>query len=214
MPSAIFITSGGYDPDKGKLVKDPYLGDVPSIGACRPDLRKQLRPGDHIFVISGKLRHGKNEPGLPQYVMGGFEAAERLHACEAFIRFPEQRLHRDELGRLVGNVIVDDFGHQSPLDRHRVKTIEARFENYIVGRNPVYLQTASQIALGREETVAALCDILKKNGARPIDLVCRAGARLSDTQVDQLRQWLLSIQRRRPAAENSQTEPSRKVTKK
>lgn len=40
----IFITKSGYDPGAGKHVKDPYLGDIPTIGACRPDLRKRVEP--------------------------------------------------------------------------------------------------------------------------------------------------------------------------
>ena len=69
MVGKIFITRSGYDPQLGKHVKDPYLGPNPTLGACRPDVRKQLQQGDHIFVVSGKI------PVAPQYVMGGFEIA-------------------------------------------------------------------------------------------------------------------------------------------
>jgi hypothetical protein len=54
MIGKIFITRSGYDPQLGKHVKDPYLGANPTLGACRPDVRRQLNEGDHIFVISGK----------------------------------------------------------------------------------------------------------------------------------------------------------------
>ncbi len=30
----IYITSTGYDPEHGKSLKDPYLGDVPTLGGC------------------------------------------------------------------------------------------------------------------------------------------------------------------------------------
>lgn len=43
MIGKIFITRSGYDPQLGKHVKDPYLGDCPTLGACRPDIRKQLQ---------------------------------------------------------------------------------------------------------------------------------------------------------------------------
>lgn len=60
MIGKIFITRTGYDPQLGKHVKDPYLGPCPTLAACRPDFRKQFRKqlqkGDHIFVISGKIR--------------------------------------------------------------------------------------------------------------------------------------------------------------
>ncbi len=45
MIGKIFVTSSGYDPEKGKDVKDPYLGANPSLGACRPDIRKKLQKG-------------------------------------------------------------------------------------------------------------------------------------------------------------------------
>jgi len=88
MVGKIFITRSGYDPQLGKHVKDPYLGPCPTLGACRPDVRKQLTQGDHIFVISGKI------PVAPQYVMAGFEVAAKIDALTAFQQFPEQRLHR------------------------------------------------------------------------------------------------------------------------
>ena len=65
MVGNIFITSTGYDPQLGKHVKDPYLGPQPTLGACRPDIRRRLALGDHICVISGKV------PGANQFVMGG-----------------------------------------------------------------------------------------------------------------------------------------------
>ncbi len=48
MVGKIFITRSGYDPQLGKHAKDPYLGPNPTLGACRPDVRKQLTRGDHI----------------------------------------------------------------------------------------------------------------------------------------------------------------------
>src|SRR5262245_7163402 len=101
MIGKIFITRSGYDPQLGKLVKDPYLGPTPTLGACRPDVRRQLSSGDHIFVISGKVL------GANQFVMGGFEIESKMDATEAYRLYPEQRLRRLEDGQLVGNIIVD-----------------------------------------------------------------------------------------------------------
>lgn len=56
MIGKIFVTSSGYDPQLGKHVEDPYLGPEPSLGDCRPDVRRQVKMGDHLFVISGKPR--------------------------------------------------------------------------------------------------------------------------------------------------------------
>ena len=79
MIGKIFITSSGYDPQLGRHVKDPYLGPNASLGACRPDFRRQVNKGDHIFVISGKL------PNVRQFVMGGFEVAAKTQ-CAASVR--------------------------------------------------------------------------------------------------------------------------------
>lgn len=100
MVGKIFITLTGYDPQLGKHVKDPYLGPNPSLGACRPDIRKQLSRGDHIFVISGKV------PFANQFVMGGFEIAEKIDALTAYHQFPEQRLQTRTDGQLTGNIII------------------------------------------------------------------------------------------------------------
>jgi hypothetical protein len=78
MKGKIFITRSGYDPQLGKHVKDPYLGPCPTLGACRPDIRRQLVEGDHIFVISGKI------PDFNQFVMGGFEIESKMPATEAY----------------------------------------------------------------------------------------------------------------------------------
>ena len=83
MKGKIFVTSSGFDPEKGKDVKDPYLGPNPSLGACRPDIRKQLQKRDQIFVVSGKIRN------VAQFVIGGFEIEEKISALEAYHRFPE-----------------------------------------------------------------------------------------------------------------------------
>jgi hypothetical protein len=106
MIGKIFITRTGYDPERGKHVKDPYLGPTPTLGACRPDIRKQLRIGDHIFTISGKVL------GVKQFVMGGFEIDSKIPAAEAYKLFPDQRLRQLEDGQLTGNIIVNSRGEQ------------------------------------------------------------------------------------------------------
>src|SRR4051794_9630871 len=112
MIGKIFVTSSGYDPEEGKDVKDPYLGPKSSLGACRPDIREKLQKGDHVFVVSGKVRK------VDQFVIGGFEIEEKITAIEAFERFPEQRLVLLPNGQVSGNVIVTADGKQHPLDDH------------------------------------------------------------------------------------------------
>lgn len=194
MIGKIFITSSGYDPQLGKHVKDPYLGKTPSLGACRPDIRRQVKAGDHLFVISGKL------PNVRQYVMGGFEVVQKIDAQVAFQRFPDQRLRLREDGQLTGNIIVDASGAQHELDKHDPKTFVRRLPNYIVGANPVALIKPEEISLGREQTLDVLRDIFKRNGASPWDIVGHYGAQLTEDQVTQLHAWLLSLKRVNKAA--------------
>jgi hypothetical protein len=187
MVGRIFITRSGYDPQLGKHVKDPYLGACPTLGACRPDIRRQLEKGDHIFVISGKI------PEANQFVMGGFEIQSKIHTIEAYRLFPDLRLRLRDDGQLTGNIIVQPDGTQHELDDHN--SFSRRIENYVVGTNLISLITPEEITEGRKQTLDALRDILRKNGNSPFDVVGRFGTRLTDKQVLQLREWLAAVKR-------------------
>jgi hypothetical protein len=156
MIGKIIITRTGYDPQLGKHVKDPYLGPCPTLGACRPDLRQQLNVDDYIFVVSGKVQ------GAEQFVMGGFQIAEKIHASEAYERFPHLRLRKLEDGQLTGNIIVDADGRQHELDDH--EKFEKRIENYIVGKNLIALSTPCEITEGRQHTLEILRRVFRSNG--------------------------------------------------
>ena len=188
MIGKIFITRSGYDPERGKHVKDPHLDGTPTLGACRPDIRRQLQIGDHIFAISGKI------DGFEQFVMGGFEIASKITAAEAFRLLPDQRLRQLDDGQLTGNIIVNARGEQHKLDRH--DAFERRIQNYVIGKNLLAVRTPNEILLGRKETVEALGDILERKGRSPIDVVTRFGTRLTEKQVLRLREWLSSIAKR------------------
>jgi len=185
MIGKIFITRHGYDPQLGKHVKDPYLGKNPSIGACRPDIRRILHRGDHLFVISGKVS------GANQFVMGGFEVADKIPAIEAYYDFPEQRLRKLPNGELAGNIIVNDMGMQHSLDNH--DKFERRVQNYVVGTNPLALETDAEISCGRNQTMEVLCEIFKQKAVTPIELLGRNSRNLNEGQVKDLRNWLSSI---------------------
>lgn len=185
MVGKIFITRSGYDPQLGKHVKDPFLGDSPSLGACRPDIRKALKEGDHIFTISGRI------PDAPQYVMGGFEIAQKIDALAAFNLFPEQRLQQREDGQLTGNIIIDSSGQQHELDDH--SSFDRRIKNYVIGRNVIALTELREIEEGRKQTLDALQEIIKKPGKSPFEVVGRFGTTLKEPQIEQLRNWLLTI---------------------
>ena len=187
MTGKIFITRAGYDPQLGKHVKDPYLGPRPTLGACRPDIRRKLEKGDHIFVISGKV------PEFNQFVMAGFEIESKISAteAEAYRLFPEHRLRRREDGQLTGNIIVRADGRQHELDDH--SSFDARIKNYVVGTSLIALATPEEIAKGRRQTLDALRAILHKGGSSPFAIVGRFGTQLTEKQVLELREWLETL---------------------
>ena len=187
MVGKIFITRTGYDPQLGKHVKDPYLGPKPTLGACRPDVRRQLSEGDHIFVVSGKVQ------GAEQFVMSGFEIDTKINAVKAYERYPQHRLRRRSDGQLTGNIIVDASGRQHELDNHT--SFASRIENYVLGKNHIALQTSPEIAQGRAETLEVLQEILRKKGNSAIQLLGRWGTLLTEAQVLRLRAWLARIKR-------------------
>ena len=155
MIGKIFITRTGYDPQMGRHIKEPFLsGETATFGACRPDIRKQLGSGDHVFLISGKVK------GYDQFVVGGFEIDKQISVSQAYQDFPEQRLRQSGDGRLAGNIVVDSVGAKHPLDDHRVDTFGKRIENYTVGKNVIVLEEEEEISRGREQTMDALQDIM------------------------------------------------------
>lgn len=190
MSSYIFI-SPRSDPGMGHPLADPLLtsGSRPTMGSCRPDLRRLVRPGDQIFVISGSMG-----PKHRQYVIGGLEIAEKLEdQLSALRKFPENAL-RFEAGKKIGNIIVTPDGHQHPQDTHKAETFENRIKNYLVGCNPVVLETPREVELGRERTVEILSNLFNRSGPRVAQVVGRH-RKLSDEQADRLRRELLNIKR-------------------
>ena len=180
----MFIASSGYDPEKGKPIKDPTLENTPTFGACMPNIRKQAQPGDSIFVISGKI------PDNPQYIIGVLDVAEKIHATEAYKRFPEHHLFKRTDHQLTGNIIVNAQGEQHFLDNHN--NFDKRLENYIVGENPIVLSDSSEIEKGREGTLEMLKTLFNKDGKMPRDIIGRM-RKLDEEQVKKLKAWLLSL---------------------
>jgi hypothetical protein len=188
--SYIFI-SPRSDPGMGRPLADPLLtsGSRPTMGTCRPDLRRLVRPGDQIFVISGSMG-----PKHRQYVIGGLEIAEKLaDQLAALEKFPENAL-RFDAGKKMGNIIVTPDGYQHPQDTHPPETFEKRIKNYLVGQNPVVLETPREIELGRERTIDILSGLFNRSGPRVAQIVGRH-RKLTDEQADRLRRELLDIKR-------------------
>jgi hypothetical protein len=195
MIGKIYVTSSGYDPEKGKDVKDPYLGPKSSLGACRPDIREQLQKGDNVFVVSGKVRN------VAQFVIGGFEIEEKITAIEAYERFPEQRLVLLPNGQVSGNVIVTADGKQHPLDHH--DQFARRIQNYLVGTNTIALLTPEEMAEGRLRTLEILRDVFGLKGDSIRELMGR-NRNLSEEQVLKLRAHLEAVK----SAANKPLEPA------
>jgi len=189
MKGYVFITSSGYDPSQGKHVKDPYLGAKPTLGGCMPNIRRLVVPGDHIFVVSGKVK------GLQQYLFANFEVEEKINALAAYKKYPDLRLQKREDGQLTGNVIVDARGRQHPLDGHdklNPAKFERRIENYVVGCNLVALTAPEEVQRGRDESLPILRTVLRREGSSPLKVMGR-WSKLDGDQVQELRQWLISL---------------------
>ncbi|MBB6562935.1 hypothetical protein HNP48_005652 [Acidovorax soli] len=178
MSSYIFV-SPGSDPGAGLALVDPMLSSSkPSMGTCRPDLRRMVKPGDHIFVISGS--RGRT---IPQYVIGGMQIDKKLDdQLEALRRHPENALRFDGKQR-TGNIIALPDGTQDPRDHH--DKFESRIKNYILGKDPVMLETPKEVELGRDRSVGILSKILEVPGYRMQQVVGRS-RKLSTMQVDRL----------------------------
>ena len=187
MSSYIFV-SPGSDPGAGLALVDPMLSSPkPTMGTCRPDLRRMVKPGDHIFVVSGS--RGRT---YRQYVIGGMQIDEKLEdQIEALRRLPENALSFE--GRQKhGNIIALPDGTQHPRDRH--SNFESRIKNYVLGKNPVVLETPREVELGRERSVDILSELFDRSGSR-IQQVMGRSRKLSDAQAERLRRALEDIKR-------------------
>lgn len=188
MSGYIFV-SPGSDPGMGHPLTDPILraGVRPTMGTCRPDLRRLVQLGGEIFVISGSM--GKP---VKQYVVGGFEVDSKLESqLAAYEQFPEHRLRFDDSGQRQGNIIVTADGEHDPRDDHT--NFNRRIRHYLVGTNPVVLETAKEVALGREHSLRILAEIFDRPQAESIREIVGRMRKLSDAQADRLRSALLEL---------------------
>lgn len=152
-----------------------------------PPIRRLVVPGDYVFVVSGTTK------GVQQYVVGGFQVAEKIDALAAYNRFPENRLRLNDEGKVVGNVLIDGSGNQHPLDTHSPDNFAGRFKNYLVGINPVALETPAEVARGRDQTLDRLASILDKQRANRVIDVMGRWAKLDASQIEKTLDWLKGI---------------------
>lgn len=184
MKGYIYTMYAGADPGHGWVMNDPIFADTPTLGACVPHIRRVVQPGDYLFVVSGRVT------GERQFVVGGFEVAEKISALTAHRRFPQNRLRLDDGGQVLGNIIVNSRGCHHALDDH--DNFAQRIENYIVGSDPIVLQTPSQQRTARSETIDFLGRLFGKTGSRVYDVIGRH-RKLDERQVNEMLLWLKDL---------------------
>jgi len=187
MKGYIYSMSADADPGKGWVMTDPIFQPKPTLGACMPNIRRLVVPGDYIFVVSGRI------PDVRQYVVGGFRVDQIIDALAAYKRFPENRLRESERGGVLGNVIVDENGNHHPKDNH--SNFERRVENYIVGGDPIYLDGPAEIQRSREASIPFLSRMFATSGSTAIEVMTR-WRKLNENQIDDLLVWMRGIKGR------------------
>lgn len=185
MKGYIYTMFQGADPGIGWHQTDPIFRPVATMGACMPNIRRAVDIEDFIFAVSGRVKSHK------QFVVGGFQVAEKINALAAYERFPEYRQMKIEDGTLRGNIIVDANGLRSKVDYHS-GSLESRIENYVIGKNPVEIAAPKAIEIAREETVNVLSDIFEKGGKTPYEIMGR-WRKLNDRQIAKLIDWMNSV---------------------
>lgn len=65
-------------------------------------------------------------------------------------------------------------------------------DNYIVGKDPIVLDTPEEVSRARKETLSTLKGIFNRDGDTVFKIIGR-GRRLSSEQVEQMRRWLSGI---------------------
>ena len=184
MKGYVYKMFQGADPGAGWQMTDPLFGATPTMGACRPDIRRAVEKGDYIFPISGRVTNV-----LP-HVVGAFAVDEKINALAAYSRFPQNRMTQDESGHLSGNIIVDAKGEHLPFDYHENHL--RRIDNYIVGTEPIYFDQQGEIEKAKAETVLMLNSIFGKNETSVFKIIGR-GRRLDHVQVRELLDWMNKI---------------------
>lgn len=162
-----------------------------------PNVRRWAAVGDWIFIVTGRI------PEADQYLIGGLQVAEKIHALEAYERLPQNRLRRDPQGRVTGNIIVRPDGSHDPLDWHAGSGFKERAENFIIGGDSLALTTAAEVEIGRRETLPLLAGIKRRSEARRvIDAIGRM-SRLDALETRAVIKWLEDVKRRAAGASRS-----------
>jgi hypothetical protein len=187
MKGYVYIMYPGADPGNGWTMSDPILAPRPTLGACVPNIRRAVSPGDWIFPISGRVR------GVQQYVVGGMRVKEKIDAFAALERFPENRQRKSEGGQLVGNIIISKDGKQNPDDYHT--NFEKRLANYLVGDKSVVVDTPEAIERARVQTAKFLGGMFDcPEAASPHQAIGRV-RKLTGEQVEETLEWINKLKK-------------------
>jgi hypothetical protein len=187
MKGYIYTMFKGADPSQGWNLTDPIYGRVPTLGACMPNIRRLVEKGDFIFTISGQV------VGASQYIVGGFEVEEKISALAAFKRLPGNRQKKMSDGTLRGNIIVDKNGKRVETDYHA--NFEKRVENYVIGKNPVVIETPKEVEIARAETADILADVFQVEKSQKASEMIGRWRKLDGEQIELMRERILEIKK-------------------
>lgn len=189
MKGYIYTMFQGADPGAGWKMTDPIFGKKPTMGACMPNIRRLVMPGDYIFAISGR------SVGVKQFVVGGFQVDKKIHALEALKQIPENKQIQLEGGELQGNIIVNEKGKQHPWDYHT--NFKDRLDNYIVGKNPKAFEKPPEIELARDESLDFLCKLFdyKTKDIKTVKDVIARWRKLNERQIENTLEWMDKIKK-------------------
>jgi len=184
MKGYIYTMFQGADPGTGWVMTDPIYTPIPTLGACMPNIRRAVETGDYIFSISGRV------DGTNQYIVGGFQVADKINALMAYSKFPQNRMKQMNDGSLRGNIIVDKDGNKLDIDYH--SNHKKRIENYIIGKNEVVISKPDEIKRGRKETLPMLNNLFNTKEDSVYRVVSR-WRKLNEQQIHDLISWMNSI---------------------
>ncbi|MCX2473529.1 MULTISPECIES: hypothetical protein [Pedobacter] len=184
MKGYIYTMFKGADPSMGWDMTDPIFTKVPTMGACRPDIRRAVERGDYIFSVSGRIVNVK------PHIVGAFSVDDKINSLAAFDRFPENRMEVDQEGKFHGNIIFDKNGNHLPFDYHT--NHDRRIDNYIIGKDAIFFDAEEEIKKAKEETVAVLNDIFGKNEEKVHKILGR-WRKMDSAQVNDLLSWMNRI---------------------
>ena len=186
MKGYIYTMFQGADPALGWKMTDPIYTKVPTLGSCVPNIRRVVEQGDYIFSISGRVKN------INQYLVGCFAVDEKINQLAAYKKFPENRMKMNKDGGLTGNIIIDAKGNHLPIDYHA--NHEKRIENYIIGKDPIIMQTEQEVERSRQETIYILNNIFNKK-EDAIHKIIGRWRKLDQSQINDLVGWMNNIKR-------------------